>query len=161
MFGHVMSVFWRSLPRRCVDHNAVSQWSTLLCRWESFIMLMLLMLLIGPPPHSSSGTDRHPSPRPVLYHVSWVGELVWWGGAELNFVTLNSNKSNCFSEGLSGSGFLWLKNEIIFNTFAAAFPIEAVWEACHETRDFFTSHSCNYLKCHVSVNSPVILNVCT
>lgn len=45
------------------------------------------------------------------------------GGAELNFVTLNSNKSNCFSEGLSGSGFLWLKNEIIFNTFAAVFPL--------------------------------------
>lgn len=36
----------RSLTRRCVDHNALSQWHALLCKWGSFIIVMLFMLLI-------------------------------------------------------------------------------------------------------------------
>lgn len=36
----------RSLTRQRVDHNAVSQWHALLCKWGSFIILMLFMSLI-------------------------------------------------------------------------------------------------------------------
>lgn len=59
-----------SLTRRGVYHNAVSQWHTLLCKWGSFIILMLFMSLI----HMER--DVHPSSqRSSLHSPSVLPEL--------------------------------------------------------------------------------------
>lgn len=94
---------WRSLTRQRVDHNVVSQQHTLLCRWGSFIMVMLFILLIGVAGFSSTRREKHPSLQQVLDQILL---------SELNLVT---NKLKQFKLLVRPDcKRLWLKNFISF-----------------------------------------------
>lgn len=64
----------RSLTRQRVDHNALSQWHALLCKWGSFIILMLFVSLIHMERDTRGGSgSRHCGP--ALFTRSLIPEL--------------------------------------------------------------------------------------